>query len=402
MVAQSSRLATGAFLIITLHGQFQPDARAEGTAGCGLNSWETRPPLVNTWLRDIAYDATSGFVAVGDYGQLLTSIDGESWTLREQPVSIGFARVRRVDGRYIAMGRQFGAGPMADSWSAVLWTSSDGLAWTPRYEVTNTVVNGVASGNGMFVAIAIETGSSGVATSRSLVSIDGVQWIVSGTIAESWMYDIAFGNGIFVAVGGSRIMASDDGATWVETPVPGVQALQAVGFHLGQFIAVGDRGTILTSPDGLEWTARVSGTTALLTGIAAGGGQLAVAGSAGTVLTSHNAVDWVSRVDSRLDLRGLAYGADSFVAVGKYGTVYQSGGISACSGPRLTLTRGLQSRLDLTGQVGARHRIEYSDQLGGTWQLLLEIASLPESPYEIIDPTDSPTGQRFYRAIQLP
>jgi hypothetical protein len=396
------RLATGAFLLLSLHGQFQPDATAETTVGCGLNSWETRAPLVTVWLRDIAYDATGGFVAVGDYGQLLTSIDGESWTLREQPVSIGFARVRHVDGRYIAMGRQLGAGPFADSWSAVLWTSNDGLAWTSRYEATNTVVNGVASGNGMFVAIAIETGSSGVATARSLVSTDGAQWTISGTIAERWMYDIAFGNAVFVAVGGSRIMASDDGATWVETSVPGTQALQAVGFHLGQFIVVGDRGTILTSPDGLQWTTRVSGTTAFLAGIAAGGGQLAVAGSAGTVLTSHNGVDWVSRLGSRLDLRGLAFGADSFVAVGKYGAVYQSGGISACSGPSLTLTRGLQSRIDLTGQVGAPHRVEYSDQLGGTWQLLREVASLPESPYEIIDPTDSPTGQRFYRAIQLP
>ncbi|HKX61136.1 MAG TPA: hypothetical protein VJS65_04820, partial [Verrucomicrobiae bacterium] len=56
------RLATGAFLILSLHGQFQPDAKAETTVGCGLNSWETRTPLVTVWLRDIAYDVTRGFV----------------------------------------------------------------------------------------------------------------------------------------------------------------------------------------------------------------------------------------------------------------------------------------------------------------------------------------------------
>ncbi|MCK4705753.1 MAG: Ig-like domain-containing protein [Gammaproteobacteria bacterium] len=37
-------------------------------------------PDVNTWLYDIAYDATGGYIAVGNAGLILTSSDGSNWT----------------------------------------------------------------------------------------------------------------------------------------------------------------------------------------------------------------------------------------------------------------------------------------------------------------------------------
>ena len=375
-------------------------ALAQSATSCGLTSWQIREPLVTVWLRDAVYDPSVGFVAVGDYGVILVSPDGENWTARYQPQSVGFTRVCRSNGSYVVMGQQFGAG--SNTWSAVLWTSDDALTWTTRYTATNTVVTGLAAGNGILVAVAVMTSPGEPVTAQSLVSTDGQQWNPAGTISQRWISDITFGNGVFVAIGGSRIFASDDAAAWIEATVPTGSSLRAVGFHLGQFVAVGEAGMILTSPDGLEWTSRSSGSTASLSAVAGGAGYVAVAGNSGTVLTSQDGVSWVPRLGSLLDLRGLAYGADTFVAFGRYGAIYQSGTIAGCGAPRLSITRGPMTRVDLTGAIGARHRIEYTDRLGAGWIFLTEVASLPQSPYAVIDPTPSPTGQRFYRAIQLP
>src|SRR6185503_20063339 len=146
---------------------------------------------------------------------------------------------------------------------------------------------------------------------------------------------IAYGNGTFVAVGGNRIVASADGVNWTAAAVPLGLSLQAIAFFQDQFIVVGEGGAILTSPDGSSWTTRSSGTTTFLGAITVGNGQVAVAGYSGTVLTSQNGVDWARRLDGGLDLRGIAFGVDTFVAVGRYGTVYQSGALIGCGGPRL-------------------------------------------------------------------
>lgn len=67
---------------------------------------------------------------------------------------------------------------------------------------------------------------------------------------------------------------------------------------------------------------------------------------------------------------------------------------------------GLQMYAGLTicGQVGTPYRVEYADALsGGTnWQTLVNIPSLPTSPYLFFD-VDSPNApKRFYRAVPSP
>ena len=395
-----SGLASGAILSLTLLDAFSSAALAQSTTGCGLDSWNTSEALVTVWLRDVVYDTSVGFVAVGDSGVILTSPDGQRWLAHYQPLSFGFARVRHANGLYYAMGQQFG--PLINTWSAVLWSSPDGLSWTPGYEAEDTVVTGLAAGSGKLVALANVSPPGGGTTANSLISVDGFQWTLGGTITDRRMCDIAYGNGVFVATGGSRIMVSPDGMNWTAAVVPNGLALQAVAVYQGQFIAVGGGGVILTSADGTTWTTQVSGTASFLSAVAPGNDEVAVAGDSGTVLTSQNGTDWAPRLSARLDIRGLAYGADRFVAVGRYGAVYQSGTLSGCGGPRLAITRGLPTRIGLAGTIGVHYRIESADQIGGTWTLLSDIASLPQSPYLVTDSTTSPTGQRFYRAIQLP
>ena len=356
--------------------------------------------MISPWLRDAAFGG-GRFVAVGDQGLMLTSSDGgTNWQRQWHVATVYFARVSFANGQFFAAGRKYGTLP--DAWEGLLWSSADGLNWQPRYTETNTVVLGVAHGAGRYVAVAVNAPLS--ASTRGLTSLDGVQWTAATIPGNGWLYDIAAGNDVFVAVGGNRIMRSTDGENWQPSGPPGVSSLQSVVFFNGQFIAVGEGGQILTSPSGEVWTARVSGTTSFLAAAAAGPGTVVAAGNDGVILSSLDGVSWTQRSIPGLAARGLAFGADVFAAVGPYGTVYQSGAVSTCSGPRLSIRPGSPPQIDLFGNVGASYYIEFSDALGAPkgWQFLQQLPPLPAVPYTFTDLGSSPTGNRFYRAVLTP
>jgi hypothetical protein len=82
---------------------------------------------------------------------------------------------------------------------------------------------------------------------------------------EIYLNAVAYGNGFFVAVGGSEdgstILTSRDGVSWTRQTSPTSNWLTGVTYENGLFVAVGAKGTILTSPDGVSWTARTSPRT---------------------------------------------------------------------------------------------------------------------------------------------
>jgi hypothetical protein len=76
-----------------------------------------------------------------------------------------------------------------------------------------------------------------------------VSWTVRTSGTGSWLNDVTYGNGLFVAVGnGGTILTSPDGVSWTERTSPTIGGLFSVTYGNGTFVAVGDRGIILTSP----------------------------------------------------------------------------------------------------------------------------------------------------------
>jgi hypothetical protein len=77
---------------------------------------------------------------------------------------------------------------------------------------------------------------------------------------------VTYGNGLFVAVGGSpdssTILTSPDGVTWTQRTSPTSNSLYGWTYGNGTFVAVGRWGTILTSPDGVTWTGGPRGRAA--------------------------------------------------------------------------------------------------------------------------------------------
>ncbi len=197
--------------------------------------------------------------------------------------------------------------------------------WQWRNPLPNgNALNAITYADGQFVAV----GAGGAVAT----SLDGLTWeaeLIGPVYGASTYYTlngIACGNGAFVAVGytmtgtsvtGEAIVISRDGVTWGTAVFPdSTRQLEAVTYGGGQFVAVGDGGTVLTSPDGTNWTAQLSMTTDWLVAVAYGNDTYVALGMGGTLVSSKDGTNWTEQTLSAWSsFSGLAYGNGTFVAV---------------------------------------------------------------------------------------
>lgn len=214
----------------------------------------------------IAYGNGQFVVVAGDYDEqslaVFSSSDGVNWVKRLAGPPL-FSMVGGADSYSIAYGNgRFVIVPY-DS-RDVSATSADGVNWglTPTGATIIDGVEAVTYGNGQFVSVAVE--------GTIAISTNGVNWVQrqAGTTNIS-LFGIAYGNGQFVAVGGtfesnsfsSVILTSSDGVNWVQRQPGTGWVISSVAYGNGEFVAVG--GTILTSIDGVNWVERPPGPAAV-------------------------------------------------------------------------------------------------------------------------------------------
>jgi len=131
-----------------------------------------------------------------------------------------------------------------------------------------------------------------------LTSADGISWSSVPTGLQAGIGSLVWGNGLYVAVGGSFsgfIATSTDGVTWTgqNSGVPVSRFSQVLwNADLQQYVVIADSGVILTSANGTDWLPQGSGTINDLNGIVWSHGKYVVVGANGTVLTSSDGVDW--------------------------------------------------------------------------------------------------------------
>jgi len=289
-----------------------------------LDNWHWRYPLPqgNT-LVAIAY-GNGAFVAVGEFGSIVTSQDGVTWTNRISGTSYNLNGVTYGNGTFVAVG-------------GGILTAPDGVTWTERISGSLYDLNGATFGNGTFVAVGYGSSRPSGFHLSILTSPDGVSWTSRTplTIPSYYLYGVTYGNGTFVTVGGNgTILTSPDGVIWTERtpswPSPSF-SVSGVTYGNGTFVAVWNGtietpgGTILTSPDGVTWTLRSSGTSNELNGVTYGNGTFVAVGGNGTILTSPDGVIWTERTPwTSKTLHGVTYAYGTFVAVGENGTILQS------------------------------------------------------------------------------
>jgi len=156
-------------------------------------------------------------------------------------------------------------------------------------------------------------------------------WIIRQSPAANVTWrSVAYGNGIFVAVGYSTIggtsnvmTSSDDGVTWVMRVSTSAVEWRRVTFGNGVFVAVGSdamSGTTnrsMYSVDGITWTAANLSTSVMSwEGLSFGGDRFVAVASTSTGVSTNNGASWITTSRTTQNGRGLAYGDGLFVSIG--------------------------------------------------------------------------------------
>jgi hypothetical protein len=171
-------------------------------------------------------------------------------------------------------------------------STNDGVTWTNASGSPFAAGNfrGVAYGNGVFVAVGA-TGTGGASDLPIIFSSPdgGSSWTQrtpgGSPTAGEYLNAVTYGGGQFVAVGArGMIQTSPDGITWTRQTIANTtDTLQAIAYRSGTFFMVGGsvtpRGVVHRSTDGITWTrVLLPASVGLVTAVAAGTSHLVVAG----------------------------------------------------------------------------------------------------------------------------
>jgi hypothetical protein len=193
-----------------------------------LDHWQWRYPRPqgNT-LRAVTY-GNGQFVAVGDYGTIITSGDGYNWTNQTYGKFPGLCGVGYSAGTFAAVGV-----------SGTILTSSNGVDWVQQISNTSNTLWAVA-GNPTFPADEVvqflAVGESGIVVTCTDIS----SW-TSTTQGANALYGIkALGNDAFYVVGNGGTILYRTGTNWVSNPSGTTGPIYAVAARLGMYAAGGD------------------------------------------------------------------------------------------------------------------------------------------------------------------
>jgi len=191
-------------------------------------------------------------------------------------------------------------------------------AWTARPSGVTSTLRQVAFGDGVFLAV----GNGGVL----LRSANGTDWERVTSPTADALFGVCHGRGLFVAVGqGGRILCSPDGFLWFNIRVEAT-ALNSVTFANSRFVAAGGQGKIFVSDDGLTWIQQTTPTAVELTDLASYGGRMVAVGFFATAWTSRDGELWspqaISGFPSFTSIRH--FGHEFIATVGSGASMYRS------------------------------------------------------------------------------
>jgi hypothetical protein len=137
-----------------------------------------------------------------------SSSDAVTWSSAGSPTGLQLLAITFGGGLFVAVGGD--SGP-----HAYVYTSPDGLNWTSRTPGSTKIWNGVAYGNGVYVAVST--------TGESMTSADAFAWTSHAGPGAGSYHKLRFANGLFFAcrnTSGSAIVTSPDGIAWTPQTTP--------------------------------------------------------------------------------------------------------------------------------------------------------------------------------------
>lgn len=226
-------------------------------------------------------------------------------------------------------------------------------------------------------------GSFGRGYWRVLVSADGIDWVDMRGVGN-WFGGVAYGNGLWVAAGGNGWWGhSKDLVYWVQNPEHPTNnsAYRDLAFGDGMFIAVGG-GNRMMSRDGLKWTQRTAGSSQA---IVFGGGKFVAVGSDGCAVTS-DGITWRERACTG-PVRDVTYGNGRFVATDREQLLVSEDTVTWTKVATQVMTRvgfaqgvfvgGTPGGIIKTSVDGKTWKIAYRKAMANDWNT---IATAPSGP----------------------
>ena len=222
------------FNVIRRQGSYIVTTAAEGNSYVAGNTLTISGALVGGTTP--ANDITVTVVTIDDDTGAITSISTSGTAISQQWVAVG-----------------------NDTGNA--YTSPDGITWTaralPSTNAWQAVAYGAVNGIGYYVAIAYQS-------NQVAYSTNGTSWTSASLgVGEEWDWiDIAYGNGVFVAVAESdssttrRARTTDGGASWSLGNIS--TGAKAITYGQGRFVIVEGNfsNSAAYSADGITWTLR--------------------------------------------------------------------------------------------------------------------------------------------------
>jgi hypothetical protein len=347
-------------------------------------------PVSRTTLNGIVF--TNGlFVAVGNRGLILTSLDGRGWVPRSSSTDKDLLSIVCGPSGLVAVGED-----------GRIVASTDGFAWRTVNSPAAIHLTRAAFVNGRYYAL----GDAGTL----LESMNGTNWtarVIQIPGREPALGNIAFNHGLYVAAGGyhdengfarSFIAVSQDGVAWApQLEVNFGVKLRGIISHGDGYVVIGNDGLIAASVDGFRWRHQELGaegenfrTLAVLPD-----GVLVAAGNRGMVCSSVDGTNWIrNRVITSKNLHDAAYGRESLVAVATDGTILVAEHLL----PKL-IPAGPKTASDITLHVelGLRdlYLLQESEDLLSWRNLQLFTNGTSSNVFRGVLPP--PNRQRFYR-----
>ncbi|HEX5222494.1 MAG TPA: hypothetical protein VFZ59_23265 [Verrucomicrobiae bacterium] len=233
--------------------------------------WTPCSANTNKALYGLAF-GNGKFVAAGASGLITTSTDGTSWQSQASGTTAHLYHVNYDNGQFVTVGE-----------SGTILSSPNGTTWTPRNTGNTNKWNASAFGNGTNVVVGYRTQSPNSYT-RSAASPNFSNWDVRDTGSTFYLSGVAFGQGKFIAVGYAGVtQTSTDGVTW--SPVINATSawLYEVAFANNTFVAVGEN-VIVSSTNGTTWQPRYSQSNQTIQGLAYGANTWVAVGNNGLIL----------------------------------------------------------------------------------------------------------------------
>jgi hypothetical protein len=304
-------------------------------------AWTRRMSGLPYALNDVLWNGTQ-FVAVGQDGKILTSVNGIDWVARDSHTDAELVAVANLGSDVVAVG--YGA--------TVLLSTDDGASWAIKHAGDRAWLSAVAITPAQIVVGGMDQVTGDAFVMRS--ADRGESWTVVNGMPQSghFLTDLVHAGGLFVAAtdafsssSDARVMVSADGATWNEIVLRDEVAASYAILHDGsQFVAAGSESTVFVSADGFNWTELETPVQDVdYLSAAWNGSRLVVAGGItwwywwmGTppferpvgLTSTDGGTTWeMFNIDGYYESRGLAWGNGRFVSVGQSTPVSGEGAI---------------------------------------------------------------------------